>query len=78
MHLAPTRLAALRATAHVKEHRMYEIGTPIAGGIAGTAVLAYTGFDTLPWVVLSCSFLLGGLLILRTRLILQRRPKHRH
>lgn len=51
---------------------MYEIGTPIGGGVVGIGALAYTGFDALGWTAISLAIVVGGLFLLRSRLILSR------
>lgn len=48
---------------------MYETSTPIAGGIAGTAVLAQTGASSFGIAVAGLVVLLAGLAMMRTRLI---------
>lgn len=51
---------------------MYEIGTPIVGGVAGVAVLAQTGASSFGIAITGLVLLLGGLAVLRTRLVRRR------
>lgn len=48
---------------------MYEIGTPIVGGMAGVALLAQTGASSFGIAITGLVLLLGGLAILRTRMV---------
>lgn len=55
---------------------MYEIGTPIVGGIAGTVVLAQTGASSFGIAITGLVLLLAGLAVLRTRLVRRRAIAH--
>ena len=54
---------------------MYDAGLPIGGGIVGGGVLAATGFDTVGFVLLAVSALIGGLILLRGVAMRRRRAE---
>jgi hypothetical protein len=52
---------------------MYEVATPVAGGVAAASALAYTGAETIALGLIAGTAVIGGLLVLRLQIIRRKR-----